>query len=421
VARNESKRMGKGAEGIAEGGGDDRGERVGYTSSAANLQKLLERFAEWMQSGRGSLEKIITDLDLQHREFRKLLSQAYHSKAIQVKPPEDAGLEGELANSPQLGGPRYRVLDVGYDDFFYKGAATVVLEELQQLLGKRRDKRAALHLGCVSGRTSGGTVAAICDEPWKKYISGDDLPQDMFVYALNVSQTQGFNELSGNANVLAHALARKIKQEYPNKHVEAYGLSTELLQTYETARESDLKAQTRRVLKNTDPGRLAGALQYLKEHQKLTVDEEKQIRDDLKEIEGEGGAAASKLDLVITGVGSSKSSLFRQYCAENHIEVKGLEDRLGIVGDVAYWPVTRTGEQQKLIKDGTEYEFYTAVSLGVLQEISKGEGKKVILVARNDPTGSKVDPIRAAVVGRYCSVVVTDSGTARDLHRTWGR
>lgn len=122
---------------------------------------------------------------------------------------------------------------------------------------------------------------------------------------------------------------------------------------------------------------------------------------------------------MITGVGSICDSLFQEYAKANRVDIRHLQ-AAGVVGDIAYCPVSRVGELQGLrMENGDQSEFYRAVSLDVLKEMSRDPSKRVIVVAQNPPMGNsnKTDVIHAALVGRLCNVLITDDYTADDLRK----
>jgi DNA-binding transcriptional regulator LsrR (DeoR family) len=369
-------------------------------------QRLLSLYRQYLQDEKISLQKIGNRLGLSKRDLLANLRAAFQAGAIVVHTPENKELRDRMNQA--WGGPRYHVLNSVDEPTFSSGAADVFFSELDSLLVKRPynvDK--PLHIGIVGGQTTGEMINALCGAAsWQNRFKSDSLPKAIKVYALNVSQTIGIRELSGNANILAHQLAKKLKEELTqlNIEVDVHGLSTDLLQLKEEAQRSDIKPTTRRVLQQTDPNRLRASLESQKQSVPQTLAQE------------------SELDVVITGVGSIRSSLFKDYCQQSGFDPDELVRSEKIVGDIAYCPVNLLGEPQQMIRDGQEYIFYSAVSLEVLSRMAASPYKKVILVARNSGDRNKVDPIHAAIGGKipHCNVLITDRFTCDQLLKKHG-
>ncbi|MBW7989340.1 MAG: hypothetical protein FVQ84_04890 [Planctomycetes bacterium] len=352
------------------------------------------------------MNSIAEELGLTLAKFRKRLRDAYKNNSIIIVPPEEHQRVEQLKNN--WGDDiKYRVL-VAQGEHFFSSAANVFFEELNQVLEIRSqsDKDRPLRIGVVSGNTSGGMIEAICNikSSWSKYLRLDLLPPEIFVYSLNVSQTVGYNQLKGNSNILAYQLAHRFLLETKQKKVEAYGLSATLLQTKEESQRCDCKKETKAILRQTDPARLK---QSLESQNKKYIDLPNK----------------SQLDFVITGVGSFEDSLFRTYSDAYTLDIEHLKKQR-VVGDIAYCPLDRTGNLQTLLdENGKESEFYRAISLNVLQEISADPAKKVIVVARDT---IKADIIHAVIYrgnkpGPYCNVLITDEPTAMQLLIQYGK
>lgn len=377
---------------------------VATDGSASQLSEveILEAYKKYFTEKKG-MPTIAEGLRLSQAKFRKRLRDAYEHNSIMIVPPENLDRAKQLKEN--WGGIKYHVL-LAQGEHFFSSAANVFFEELNQVLKKRSQsaKNMPLRIGVVSGNTSGGMIEAICniERSWSKYLRLDLLPSEICVYALNVSQTDGYDQLKGNANILAYQLAHRFRQETRRK-VEAHGLSATLLQTNEEAKDCDCKKETRAILLRTDPERL-----------KKSLGTQKSKDTDYPK--------KSQLDFVITGVGSINSSLFRTYCDAYKLDVEHLRKQL-VVGDIAYCPLDRTGNLQTLHDEkGKESEFYRAISLKVLQEISADPAKKVIVVARNE---IKADIIHAVIYrdnehGPYCNVLITDEPTSKQLNIKFG-
>jgi DNA-binding transcriptional regulator LsrR (DeoR family) len=360
--------------------------------------KLLEEYKRYFIGKGVGMPTIAKSLDIKQGELRRRLRDAYNKNSIIIKLPvsDGANLSRKWPNVT------YHVLNTIEEKHFYRGSAEIFFQEMWQVL-KKREPNKPLRIGVMSGRTTGGMIESICnvEKNWGDFFSLELLPPEIYIYALNVSQTDGYDDLKGNANILSYELARRFKMELNHTKVEAYGLSAALLQTKEEAQRTDCSPQTRMVLKFTDPERLRSSLSALG----------KAVDDDLPN--------ESQLDIVITGVGSIKDSLFKQYCEASAFNINHLINEQSIVGDIAYCPVTRMGEERELRdKENRVCEFYRAVSIKVLKEMSHNPSKKVILVARNSSKSRKTDPIHAAITeeAHLCNSVITDSATAEDLY-----
>jgi DNA-binding transcriptional regulator LsrR (DeoR family) len=359
-------------------------------------QRLLTLYRQYLKK-ETTMPKIARDLGISRRDVIAGLRKAFEDGAIVVHTPENRELRDRMTLAWK--GPTYHVLNAVDEPTFSSGAADVFFTELDSLLRKREFGK-DLHIGIVGGQTTGDMIEALCAPgSWQNRFKSDSLPETIFVYALNVSQTSGYDHLKGNANILAFQLAKKLKDEFSRLTIHVLGLSTDLLQKKEDAQRSDIQPQTRRVLGHTDPDRLRASWKS----QKLP--------------DTEALPQESKLDIVITGVGSIKSSLFREYCKESDFDPDELAKNEKIVGDIAYCPVDLLGEPKQLLRNGEEWVFYSAVSLDVLTRMSASSDKKVILVARNSGARNKVAPIHAAIGGdkQHCNVLISDSLTCDEL------
>jgi DNA-binding transcriptional regulator LsrR (DeoR family) len=424
MANDSSKRKRARARGLAGVPSDERDHGETQTDTThggeSNPTAVFLKEVESYFMRDKSLREVAKALEMDVGQVRRGIRNAFKERLIRIQPPRNDALSAKLAK--EWDGPKYYVLNAEDDQLFFAGAAEVFFEELRRVLESRAGdggspespgERSPLRIGLVSGRTTGGTVKAICDASWAHYFPRSMLSSQtsgIEIYALNVSQTDGYKQLRGNANVLAFLLADKFERECSNLHVEAYGLSTDLLQTLEDARRTDVTPQIKKIIKQTDPERLRESYQKTGQTADPNIPAEPQ------------------LDIIIVGAGSVKDSLFKTYCRENQFDLDRLEREQAIVGDIGYWPVSRNGKRQPLTKrDGDrerEYVFYSAMQLETLNKVVRmGGNRKVILVARNTPDTNKVDPIYAAIGGRmkYCNVLVTDHKTAHEILTELGR
>ena len=329
-----------------------------------NLPKLLVYFQAWLRGDKrvGGLRKIAKELGVDHKTIRRGLKDAVALGSIRISEPTDEAVEAAMGTAWH--GPQYHALNVDDSTLFYFGAAEIFLERLNDLL-KMRSSSSPLAIGIVSGSTVGKTLAAMCKMKWDSRLRKDILPEKLSVYALNVSHTHGFSELGNNATILAYELARKFNDECPGMEVEAYGLPAELFQTTDAAQITDVGPEIQKVLEVTDPVRLAKSLA------------DQQRGGDAGTLKSE-----SQLDVIITGVGGLTESLFTTYCGQHKIEIKDLKEHGHVVGDIAYWPVTKRGELYSLEDQDNKYVFYSAVSLDVLKSLSDNPNRRVVLIVQ---------------------------------------
>jgi len=373
--------------------------------------EVLELLSQYL-SGKASFRQIEREHGLKRESLQRRFKEAHGSGFVKTNPPHDREAAAKLVKA--WGNCRYYCLNANDDTYFFNWAARVFLEELDDLL-KKLDKE-TLNIGVVSGRTTGRMIQAVSSMSWyDNIIQLNRVPGKVGIYALNVTQTYEYEQLEGNSNVLAWQLARKFREVCPEREIEAYGLSTDLFQSYEDSRKSDTRPLTKEVIEVTDPERLGASLaaQEVSEESSPMLESQGRAGDEEPPPAAQSpmGSAdeterdvTTDLDLVITGVGPWGDSLFRRYCQENEIEIG--ED---IVGDIAYWPVNRWGDQVEMMKDGRKYVFYSAIRLDVLKSMVNARTKKVIAIARGP---KKVKAIYAAVRKPYCDVLITDAETA---------
>jgi len=364
-------------------------------SDAEILNGLIDYFLK-----KGSMKSIAKELNIEFGQFRNKLRDAYEQNYILINPPENKNKIEKLNSTwPKV---KHHVLNASGDHFF-RYTQGVFFKELGDLLNERdmHSSKKPLCIGVVSGRTSGGMIESICNmnDTWGSYIRLDLLPKEINIYALNVSQTDGYDQLRGNANILTYQLAHRFQAEVAQSKVEAFGLSAALLQSKKERQKTDCSKVMSELLKKTDPNRLASSLKAQKQDTPSDLPEE------------------SQLDMIITGVGSLADSFFVGYCRANEFELDQFHMH-HIAGDIAYNPVDNIGEPKHLLnKKGETCEFYCAVSLEVLREMSYSSSKRVIVVARNSKTSKKIDIIHAAIYGDHplCDVLITDDETAEGL------
>jgi hypothetical protein len=211
------------------------------------------------------------------------------------------------------------------------------------------------------------------------------------VIGLTANPIKGW-ELQGDANMCAYRLAvllrDKLVDGHPksNNEVQPWGMTNSVVVVKQSEPQPwpEPIPIDRIVLEITDPDRLT--------------------HDDSK----------SKLDIVITGIGSPESSLFTKILRSEDIEKPD-----EAVGDCAYVPIDEDGNELPLSKDRKTYSVYSAIRLRILKELVEA-GKTVMLVVRNSRVGvtdpvHKTPVIRAAIRGKYVNVICTDEETAVDV------
>jgi len=310
---------------------------------------------------------------------------------------------------------------------FARAAGEDFINRLVEISKYKRDRyknskdEQILNIGLISGRTTGSVIRAVLKLDWKKDIgiNVDNLPY-VRVFSLNGCLTlPAF--LSGNSSILAYELNEKINSEAGKNIAQAYGLSAPLLVKNEQLEHEDHAPQTFEILKFTEPYRVRSKLQNNNKKRKSY------------------NANETKLDIVLAGVGelpirreskscdkltsepvtSGEGSIFYNLAKEFGFDMDKIISAEHIVGDIAFTAIRSDGESAKLCKNGTEYVFYSAVQLPILEAMAADKNKSVILVARDDENKYKVPAIYASIAERhrYASRLVLDEETARKLHR----
>ncbi len=400
---------------------------VGESGSAARPQLPLSsgvlRSLEKYLRGDVKILKAASEAGVSMKIFRKEMLASLNRGDIQIRMPRNMKLERQLMREWPI--KQHYVLNTSdQDEHFNTGAAEAFLEVLVSVLSSR-DSAQPLRIGIAGGNATGGMVNAFrkSSRKWSEFIPNEILPQEgVHVYALNVSQTGGFRQLRGNANVLTYLLAERLSVEFNRKFspgsgesvidVEAYGLSASLIQETKGRQKADCNSENRKVLRYTDPKRLKESLIACGH------------RGSAQNVEVEKG---SKLDIVITGVGSVRDSMFHKYCQDNGIDTDRLKDDL-VVGDITYHPITRMGEERSIYSSDSKQgekkklEFYCAVSLDVLREMNQDQNKRVIVIARGNKQADKTEALHAAITSQenqhnnaLCNVAITDCQSARFL------
>ena len=386
-------------------------------------------------TGNLSVRKLAKDVGVTVTELRAMVREEFNKGTIQIREPFDSKKSQKLSETFPRGPRAYYVVRTPDKELFLRAAAEGVLDELDKKLA-RADELTDICIGIVSGRTTGGVIRALCDLDWDRYLDVSALrTKTIHVCALNTCQTAGFEELEGNANILAYILAQKMKDEKMKLKTEAYGLMARIVMTRRETWETDIAAGAKDIICRMDPGRLRQSEDKQAKGEQGTpasdgVDSQGQERPDTEAEDADGSAHASldqekTMYLVIAGVGSKGGSLFSKYLGDE-LDDHQMKDAEGgqeePVGDISYNPVTARGEEAKLKRGEEEICFYTALTLTRMHELAQDDRNMVVLIARNESYGEK-DRVIIAAIGRdkcYGSVLITDSTTARQILLRFG-
>ncbi len=410
--------------------------------SLEKRRRFLESFAtefsgflEAPEESRRGRKEIMDDLKVDVRQFDGLLRHLYRDGYLQLAYHRLSGRADRL-KAEQVFQALDEITVVGGSDpeRFAQAAAVDFIKSMVQIGQLKRGKHAdlPLNVGIVSGNTTGSVVRAAMKLNWSKdleNVRADELPK-IQVFALNVCLTVP-DHLPGNATLLAYQLAEKIRSE--GGEADGYGLSAPLMVRKDDLRSVDEAPQTFDVLKFTEPYRVREKLGS------QGVSEQ-----DISETDTE-------LDIVLTGVGElprqagkgseaeEKGSIFYRLAEAHGFKMDAIIAREHIVGDIAFTAIRSDGTPVTLRKhdltdvaqqgpssaqldhdgESTEYVFYSAVQLPVLEAMAGSKDKSVILVARDAPMKDKVPAIFASLGGkghRYASRLVIDERTANGLY-----
>lgn len=375
------------------------------------VRKLVEFFKQGDAASRQLVMKQTGDVlgyDFDVRQFDNFLCEAAALGHIKVILPTLPVVSERLTTEYGLKSATV----VGGDDgkTFSRVAARIFLKRLQDIGSKVRtsfkvsSSGKEIELTLNVGLVSGSTVKLIIDalessDDWNADFGVDPkaLPK-IIVFALNVSPTLP-KWINFNATILAPRLADVIIKH--GGEASAYGINAPVIVTPSESKEIDLKPQTKEVLSFTEPRRIEPA-----------------------------STSVTKLHVILTGAGELGSSMetpsiFQSLASDAGIDLENTRKTLGLVGDLAFAPLSALGEvitlQTKKSDDGTrEIQFYSAASLDVLKWMSQREDRAVILAARSSAKWR----IILASIGhqnearqRYVSDLVIDQPAAESLLR----
>jgi DNA-binding transcriptional regulator LsrR (DeoR family) len=348
--------------------------------------KALERYFAGEVNARDAAKE--ADLSGPNK-FLEVLKDAYKQNYIVIRSPLDqplcdrfrqwVGLTSKLEPYILKGSPDDRT-------FSLKAAETFLIY-LRRLLLNDRIKNVTI--GVVSGSSTASLVEALVTSSlWEEVISPEEEKNIrnklIRVVSLNANPVKGW-ELQADANISVFRLAGLLRQKLCEEHkengnkVEPMGITSSSLVIQEPHQNKEVSTIDRELLEITDPKRL------------------------------DSKGASSKIDIIITGIGSPEDSIFTQI-----MKAEGIKVPKETVGDVAYSPVDKDGRELSLTRDGVSYSVYSAIRLVTMKELVES-GSVVLLVARNSRRGkpaNKTLAIRAAILGKYVNVICTDEKTA---------
>lgn len=290
------------------------------------------------------------------------------------------------------------VVEVTDDDSFAYSAAERVLSLLKEIL--KDDGKEEVNLGLVSGTTTTKTITQLVKGRfWEEHMHDVQIrSKKINIMALDISPVFHGEDLSYNAVNTVLRLYAWLKEKLGERGCEVipYQLGSASIDV--KAKEEEFKSNRANydVLKYADPGRL------------------------------DGSDAPSRLDMVITSIGSPTKSLLQTIIHSLHVDLK---DQLA--GDLLFYPLDAEGQEVPLkTKDGEDYLVYSALRLKTIRRMVEDRRAKIILIARDtlQQTGGgkgkqeivevdKHKAILAATRGGYYNELITDVSTATKLMR----
>lgn len=413
---------------------DNSGKFQFEKMSAEQQRECLEKFAKelqcFLETKKGGRAEIMENVGVDIRNFEKLLLHLHQDGYLQIGYHRLSELADDLKKKAGFRDLEGITVVAGSDERrFARAAAEDFIKRMMELgrLKHQRKGEQPLNVGIVSGNTTGSVIREALSMKWGKDLQDAHvaaIPR-IQVFALNVCLTVP-KHLPGNATILAYQLAEKIKEE--GGKADGYGLSAPLIVKAEGLAEVDEAPQTFEVLQFTEPYRVREKLRKMG----------KPV-DGIKETD-------TDLDIVLTGVGElpgqgaggQKGSIFYNLAKDHEFAMDSIIAREHIVGDIAFTAIKSDGTTVSLRKhdhpggengaqagsgnsgEGTEYFFYSAVRVPILEAMAKEKDRSVILVARHNEEKYKVPAIFASIAGeghRYASRLVIDEQTASKLCR----
>lgn len=323
--------------------------------------------------------------------FLEILKEAYRKGYVTIRSPMNQQKRDKFRQWVGLSSKLepYILKGVPDDRTFSLKAAETALIYLRRLL--LNEKINEVNIGVISGSSTGSLVEAlVTSRLWEEVMTEEDVKKvknrdvHINVIALNANPVMGW-ELQGDANISAFRMAVLLKKKLSKtaEDVTPIGITNAFLVLQDSSEnKKEVSPIDPELLKITDPKRL------------------------------DSKAAGSKIDIIITGMGSTKDSIFTQI-----MEKEGIKIPREAVGDVMYSPVDKFGKELPLMKDGVNYTVYNPIRSVTMKELVES-GSVVLLVARNSRRGrpvNKTQAIRAAIRGRYINVICTDETTASEI------
>ena len=284
------------------------------------------------------------------------------------------------------------------DDSFAYSAAERVLFLLKEFL--KDDSKKEVNLGLVSGTTTTKTFTQLVNGRfWEEHMHDVEIrSKTINIMALNISPVFHGEILSYNAVNTVLMLYAWLKEKLSGRgcKVIPYQLGSASIDVKEKEEEFKSNPANHDVLKYADPGRL------------------------------DGSDASSRLDMVITSIGSPAKSLLQTIIHSLHVDLK---DQLA--GDLLFYPLDTEGKEIPLkAKDGKDYLVYSALRLETIRRMVQDRKAKIVLIARDTLQQTGVDKrkqeivevdkhkaILAATKGGYYNELITDVSTAEKLMR----
>jgi hypothetical protein len=325
-------------------------------------------------------------------KFLEIIKEAYKQNFIVIRAPIDQQLCDKFRQWAGLACKLEPYIIKGKPDdktFALQTAETFLIYLRRLLLNSHIEE---INIGIISGSSTGSLVDQLTSSGlWDEIIPAEEMDRidnkTIKIIALNANPVEGW-ELQGDANIstlhLAMLLKTKLCGQNKKNVVTPHGISSASQVTYYEESSHEQGSMDRKILEITDPKRLGNSKPN----------------------------ARSKINIIITGIGSRKDSIFSQIMEAENIAIPS-----DTVGDVAYSPVDKNGKSLPLKKGNKSCSVCSAIRLETMRQLVEN-GAVVMLVARNSRRGNPVDKseaIRAAIRGKYINVICTDEVTAQEI------
>jgi len=364
--------------------------------------------------------------DLDPRQWDNFFLAAYQQSLVQIRSRTVSEHEEAIKREFKL--PAVHVVAGSSPKSFYETAARVFVQEIARVSHELKSVHEIrtvgggavsdqpthdyLCIGIVSGSTTGGTLDVVCQSTdWGRDFGFDpgNCPLHFKIFALNSCPTTPV-DLDGNATILAWRLAHCLRSQ--GAQAEPHGL---LISGIFPKRElGNIDQKMRDVLRYTEPAR---------------VEPPSGISGNPPLGSSPPASQETRLHIILTGAGGFtpdgvRPSIFCRLAAEEGIDLKELHEKKRFVGDLAYSPLSSTGEEIVLTKKIGQHEeecvFYSAASLQVFQAVAADARRSVILVARHEQGKEKARIVHAALWPsradkEFISCLVVDENTAKSL------